>query len=132
MAKDRPKTAAFKKSQKKRLHRQAEYACQVCGSGQVGASCRNDGGALKPHHILPVCKGGETAEWNCAVICVKCHCALHARAVNSASRGEAKAAMEALGLEKAEQLAVVLNAANFHSRPELPCSMSALYADLCR
>lgn len=132
MAKNRPKSAAFKKSQKKRLHRFVSNRCQICGGGNVGGSARNDGDALKPHHILPHSRGGLTVEANCAMLCVACHCKLHAMAANEPSDGVAERWAADLGISQ-EELAESLNAEHYSVRPiDNPVELLHVYADLCR
>jgi 5-methylcytosine-specific restriction endonuclease McrA len=133
MAKNRPKKAAFKKTQKKRLHKMSGYKCQICGRGAVGGSCRNDGDALKPHHIIPHCKGGLTTEVNCAMVCQKCHAELHSLAIRQESKGEVRDAIKAFGLEGKESLVFFVNAGNSGTLPEMSREQRLqIYADLCR
>ena len=60
----------FTKSLKKRMLKKANYQCQMCFTALNMATA-------DPHHIIPVCRGGETVSTNCQILCRKCHEQVH-------------------------------------------------------
>jgi len=78
----RPRTAAVKKSLKARIRRAQGGRCLDCGGAGTGLSGYNP---LEPHHLIPVCRGGQTLAENLVILCRTCHVRRHQAAEGRAA-----------------------------------------------
>ena len=60
----------FPKSLKKKALKQAGFSCSICG-------CTLNMATAEPHHIVPVCQGGQTIADNLQIVCRPCHVKIH-------------------------------------------------------
>jgi len=70
MSANRGKEHRFPKSVKRRLLAQADGKCSVCKRPLTMQTA-------EPHHIIPVCEGGDTVAANGIIVCRDCHVAIH-------------------------------------------------------